>query len=90
MKGSLATITSSYDCRPLGLRVIVGRRLDAGFHPNVQFHDTSVRFEPVSKLVFRGELGPVLREREVCHMGEFGWIMGHQGLQEEDYLAKVR
>ena len=80
MKGSLATVTSSYDCRPLGLRVIVDRRLDASLDPDVQFHDASIRFEPVSKLVFRGELGPVLREREVCHVSEFRWIMGNQGL----------
>ena len=80
MKGSLATVTSSYDGCPLGFRVIVDRRLDPSLDPDVQFHDASIRFEPVSKLVFRGELGPVLREREVCHVGEFGRIMGNQGL----------
>lgn len=86
MEGSLATITSSYDCRPLGLRVIVDRRLDTGLDPDVQFHDARIRFEPVSKLVFRGELGPVLREREVCHVGEFGRVMGNQGLRRKKML----
>lgn len=68
--------------RPVTLHIIKAGAGQARLRPHVQLHQGDICLEPVTQLVLRCELRPILGEREVGQVSKLRGIVGDEGLSE--------